>query len=213
MLIIAGISLTSCKSDKAAASTTITEVYKVDAGADNSYAKGSLKYMEHETFKDEVMISKTYYNEDQTVKGNDIYTFDKGKELPSGSKFYDREGVLLSTYKYEYVDTLRSKSFAYAGDTDELLRIEGFLYDNKGNMVKKTIYNELEQKQKSFMFGHDVYGNEIEMLIIDQEDKIILKETYKIVTVDEQNRWIEKYGYVNSNPAPATFYHRRFGEK
>jgi len=186
VLIIAGISLTSCKSDKAAASTTITEVYKVDAGADNSYAKGSLKYMEHETFKDEVMISKTYYNEDQTVKGNDIYTFDKGKELPSGSKFYDREGVL---------------------------RIEGFLYDNKGNMVKKTIYNELEQKQKSFMFGHDVYGNEIEMLIIDQEDKIILKETYKIVTVDEQNRWIEKYGYVNSNPAPATFYHRRFGEE
>lgn len=210
LLLIIGL-LSSCKQDTKS-SSVITEVYEVDGGASDNYAKGSLKYMEHENSKNGVVTSKTIYNEDQSVKGKEVYTFGDNKELASGSKFYGPAGELLSTYKYTYEDTLKSFSHAYAGDTDELLRIEGFQYDNKGNMVRKTIFNELKQKQKSFMFGHDQYGNEVKMVLTDQNDDLILSETYEIVTVDDKKRWIEKYGYVNANPAPATFYHKRRGE-
>lgn len=168
--------------------------------------------MEHEDFRDDVMVYKTYFNQDQSVKGKDVYQFEKDKKLPIGSKFYGPNGDLLSTYKYSYVDTLKSFAHAYQGDTDELLRIEGFQYDNKGNMVRKVIYNDKEVVQRSFLFGHDKYGNEIKMVMTDENDKQILSETYKIVTVDEQNRWVEKYGYVNDNAEPSTFYNKRRSE-
>ncbi|MFT6335909.1 MAG: hypothetical protein ACJATI_002664 [Halioglobus sp.] len=168
--------------------------------------------MEHENFNNEIATSKTIYNQDQSIKGKEVYTFDDKTDLAIGSKFYGPAGELLSTYKYTYEDTLKSFSHAYAGDTDELLRIEGFQYDNKGNMVRKTIYNELKQKQKSFMFGHDQYGNEVKMVLTDQNDKLILTETYEIVTVDDKKRWLERYGYVNDNPSPATFYHKKRNE-
>ncbi len=93
-----------------------------------------------------------------------------------------------------------------------LLRDEGFQYDNIGNRVRKTIFNEFNQKQKSFLFGHDQYGNEVKMVLTDQNDKEMLSETYEIVTVDDKKRWIEKYGFVNDNPAPVTFYHKRRSE-
>lgn len=210
LLVIIGL-LSSCKKD-VKSSSVITEVYEVDGGANDNYAKGSLKYMEHENFNNGVVTSKTIYNQDQSIKGKEVYTFEDNVKLASGSIFYGPAGELLSTYKYTYEDTLKSFSHAYAGDTDELLRIEGFQYDNKGNMVRKTIFNELKQKQKSFMFGHDQYGNEVKMVLTDQNDKLILTETYEIVTVDGKKRWIEKYGYVNDNPSPATFYHKRRNE-
>ena len=147
LLLIIGL-LSSCKQDIKPASV-ITEVYEVDGGASDNYAKGSLKYMEHENSQNGVVTSKTIYNQDQSIKGKEVYTFGDNKKLPTGSKFYGPAGELLSTYKYTYDDTLKTLSHAYAGDTDELLRIEGFQYDNKGNMVRKTIYNELNQKQKS----------------------------------------------------------------
>lgn len=201
--------LTGCKDKATTKSSIITEVYEVDNGANNDYAKGSLKYMEHENFKGDEMYEKTFYNPDQTVKGKEVYVYSGNSKYPSGSKFYDPTGMLLSTYKYTYQDSLKTFAHAYEGDTETLLRIEGFQYDNKGNMVRKVIYNDLNQKQKSFRFGHDNFGNEIKMVLTDENDKLILSETYEIVTVDEKKRWIEKYGYVNDNSDPSTFYHKR----
>ncbi len=208
MILLGIITLLSSCGKDVKSQTIITEVYEVDGGASNTYAKGSLKYMEHESYKGDKIVSKTIYNQDQSVRGKEVYTYEPNKDLPIGSKFYGETGELLSTYKYTYEDTLKSYSHAYAGDTDELLRIEGFQYDDKGNMVRKTIFNDMKQKQKSFMFGHDQYGNEVKMVLTDQNDQLILTETYEIVTVDEKKRWIEKYGYVNDNTAPATFYNK-----
>jgi len=210
-LVTATLLFTSCKKD-AIKSSVITEVYEVTAGSTNEYAKGPLKFMEHETFREDRLIQKMYYNQDQTVKGKEIFTFEKGKELPIGSKFYAPDGSLLSTYKYEYQDTLKSFSYAYEGDSDELLRIEGFQYDPKGNMVRKSIFNDKMVVQRSFLFGHDKYGNEIKMVMTDEKDQQMLSETYEIVTVDENNDWIEKYGYLNDSKYPVTFYHKRKSE-
>ena len=200
--------LIGCKSDKVSKSSIITEVYEVDEGADNDYAKGQLKYMEHENFEGERMVDKTFYNKDQTIRGKEVYQFEGKSKYPIGSKYYDQNGKLLSTYKFTYQDTLKIQSQAYEGDSDELLRIEGFQYDNKGNRVSKTIYNDLNQKQKSFLFGHDANGNEIKMVLLDQNDNLVLSETYEIVTMTSDGEWLEKWGYLNDSKAPVTFYHK-----
>jgi len=117
LFVIIGL-LISCDTDTQP-STIITEVYEVDGGASDNYAKGSLKYMEHESFHGDKVVSKTIYNQDQSVKGKEVYTYEDNNDLPSGSAFYGQAGELLSTYKYTYEDTLKSFSHAYAGDTDE----------------------------------------------------------------------------------------------
>ena len=181
----------------------------MDAGADNNYAKGKLKYMEHENFEGKRMVNKTFYNKDQTIRGKEVYTFEGKSIYPSGSKYYDKAGALLSTYKFNYQDSLKIQAEGYEGDDGELLRIEGFQYDNKGNRVSKTIYNNLNQKQKTFLFGHDANGNEVKMVLLDQDDKQVLSETYEIVSKTDKGEWLEKWGYLNDSKAPVTFYHKK----
>lgn len=204
--------LNGCSPEKPKNSSIITEVYEVDSGADDKYAKGKLKYMEHENFEGKRMVNKTFYNPDQTIRGKEIYVFEGKSIYPSGSKYYDKSGALMSTYNFKYQDSLRVKSEGFEGDKGELLRIEGFQYDNKGNLVSKTIYNSFNQKQKTFLFGHDSKGNEIKMVLLDQDDKQVLSETYEIVTVSDNGGWIEKWGYLNDSPTPVTFYHKKKSE-
>ena len=185
------------------------EVYEVAAGADNQYAKGALKYMEIENYDGKRLKEKIYYNSDQTIKGKEIYTFEDKEILPSGSKYYDQDGALMSSYKFVYRDTLKTTARAFRGDSDELLRIEGFMYDNKGNMVSKTIYNELNQKQRTFLFSHDANGNDIRMVLLNEQDEQVLSESYEIVSITEDGEWLEKWGYRNDEAAPITFYFKR----
>ena len=187
----------------------IIEVYEVDEGADNDYAKGKLKYMEQENFDGDKLMNKSIYNEDQSLRGKEVYDYNADSKNPIGSKYYDQQGALLSTYKYTFKDSLKVESKGFEGDTDALLRIERFLYDDKGNMVRKSIYDASEIIQRSFLFGHDAYGNEVKMVLLDGNDEEVLSESYEIVTRAETGEWIEKWGYVNDNSAPSTFYHKR----
>ncbi len=211
-MIAISISLIGCSSEKTKNSSIITEVYEVKSGADDDYAKGALKYMEHENFEGDRMVDKTFYNSDQTIRGKEIYQYNGNSKYPSGSKYYDKAGALMSTYKFEYQDSLKVRSEGYEGDSEELLRIEGFQYDNKGNMVSKTIYNSFSQKQKTFLFGHDTNGNEVKMVLLNEEDKQVLSEAYEIVTISDDGEWLEKWGYLNDSKAPVTFYHKRKSE-
>ncbi|MEE9439088.1 MAG: hypothetical protein V3V14_08825, partial [Saprospiraceae bacterium] len=188
-------------------SSVVTSVYEVEAAVD-TYAAGKMKYMEEESFKDDRPFEKSFYKGDQTLKGKEVYQYASGSNLPNGSIYYGDKGQLLSTYKFSYVDTLKSKTMAYAGDTDELLRIETFKYDNNGNLVVKSIYNALNQLEKSFLFSHDQYGNENLMIVTDKDDNKIATENYEIIEVDLQKRWLERYGYVNNKLIPNTFYKR-----
>ena len=178
-------------------------------GADDNYAKGNLKYMEQENFKGETLIDKTIYNENQSIRGKEVYVYDNKSKYPTGSIYYDDAGVLQSTYKFKFQDSLKTISEGFEGDGGELLRIERFQYDTNGNMVRKTIYNSLNQKQKSFLFSHDDKGNEIKMVLLDAEDKQILSEVYEVVSKTKDGEWIEKWGYLNDGIMPVTFYHKR----
>ena len=178
-------------------------------GADDNYAKGNLKYMEQENFKGDKLVDKTIYNEDQSIRGKEVYVYSKGAKYPSGSKYYDKEGTLQSTYKFKFQDSLKTVSEGYEGDEGELLRIERFQYDDKGNMVRKTIYNSLNEKQRSFLFGHDDKGNEVKMVLLNEEDKQILSEAYEVVSKTKDGEWVEKWGYLNDSNTPVTFYHKR----
>lgn len=201
--------LISCKSDKIIKHSTITEVYEVKGNANERSAKGPLKYMEWEEYEGEKLLVKSYYNANQTVKGREVYQYSNEGIRPSGSLYYDSEGALQSTYKFSYVDTLKSRVEAFAGDTDELLRIERFQYDTNGNMVVRMILEADESPQRIFRFGHDEFGNEVNMTMTDGSGNKLLTETYEIVTIDEQNRWVEKFGYLNDDSLPITFYNIR----
>lgn len=181
----------------------------MNEGADDNYAKGKLKYMEQENFKGKRLLDKTIYNEDQSIRGKEVYVYDNNSKYPSGSKYYDKEGTLQSTYKFKFQDSLKTISEGYEGDGGELLRIERFQYDNKGNMVRKTISNSLNQKQKSFLFSHDANGNEVNMVLLNAEDKQVLSEAYEVVSKTKDGKWLEKWGYLNDAITPVTFYHKR----
>ena len=184
-------------------------MYEVDSGANQEYAKGKLKYMEQENFEGGKLMDKTFYNDDQSLRGKEVYQYEADGKYPSGSKYYNKEGALLSTYKFEYQDSLKIEARGFEGDGGSLLRIEGFKYDNKGNLVSKTISDAMNQKQRSFLFGHDANGNEIKMVVLDEADNQVLSETFEIVTKTESGEWIEKWGYLNDDATPVTFYHKR----
>ncbi|MEM9545410.1 MAG: hypothetical protein AAGA77_05530 [Bacteroidota bacterium] len=211
MLTLTSVSHIACTSDKVKISSIITEVYEVHEGANNEYAKGRLKYMEIENFENDRMINKTFYNGDNTVRGKEIFDYEGDSELPSGSKYYNQSGVTLSTYKFEYRDALKIKSEAFEGTSNNLLRIEGFQYDDSGHLTSKTIYNNLSQKQKSFAFTHDAAGNEVQMNVLDQDDNRLLTESYEIVSRTKDGEWVEKWGYLNDSTTPVTFYQKRKG--
>lgn len=187
-------------------------MYEVEPGADSKYAKGQIKYMEQENYVGDRLINKTFYNEDQTLRGKEVYDYSETSEHPTGSKFYGPESNILSNYTYKYQDSLKIESRGFEGDGNELLRIEGFKYDIKGNLVSKTIYNSFNQKQKTFLFGHDSFGNEVTMVLLNENDDQILSEKYEIVTRTKDGEWLEKWGYLDNNKTPVTFYHKRKSE-
>jgi hypothetical protein len=209
LAIITSIFLINCKSERPLSTSVITEVYEVKEGASDNYAKGNLKYMEQESFKKGILTDKTIYNEDQSIRGKEVYIYEKGSPYPTGSKYYDKEGNVQSTYKFQFQDSLKTVSEGYEGEGGDLLRIERFQYDDKGNMVRRTIYDSQNQRQRSFLFGHDKDGNEIKMVLLNEEDKQVLSEAYEVVSRTKEGEWLEKWGYLNDAVTPVTFYHKR----
>lgn len=210
ILICALLSLNSCTQDKKKTTkrttgSIITKAFMVEtAGETNSM--GKLKFMETEEYQDGVLMSKSYFDGNQEVQGIEKYVFDTDKKKPIAAKYYAKDGSIQSTYRYDYHEGKRAISKAYAGETDELLRIEVYTYDEKGNRDSKTILNDLQVKQKTFAFGYDDKGNETKMVLADASGKPILIENYEITERDEQGRWTKKYGYMNGSKLPSTYY-------
>ena len=70
----------------------------------------------------------------------------------------------------------------------------------------------IPRSQRSFLFGHDANGNDVQMTVLDQDDNRMLTESYEIVTVSDNGEWLEKWGYLNDSPSPVTFYSKRKSE-
>lgn len=198
-------SFQSCKQEKVAKRTTTLYAYEVNTAAE-SYSAGPMRYMEASYYENNRIISKTYYNNDQTVKGKEVYTHADKDTLPESSIYYDGQGVTQATYKFTNQDGHQVQRDGYDGITGGLLRQERYQYDKKGNRVKKIIIDSENIKQRTFLFGHDTYGNETQMTILDYKDEEVASEEYEIALVDDQNRWVQKWGYTPGSKYPKTFY-------
>lgn len=209
LLVSIAFLATSCKTEKVKKRTETLYAYEVDVAVE-SYSAGVLRYMESEYYEGDRLIKKTYYNNDQSVKGTEYYYYEDQDSLPESSKYYDGKDVLSATYKFENKDGFQVQRDGYDGATGELLRQERYQYDSKGNRVIKMIFDSYNNLNRSFRFGHDTYGNEREMTITDANDNVLAKEIHEIALVNDDNRWLEKWGYVNDDKYPKTFYRKSY---
>jgi len=199
----------ACKQDTIVKRTTTLYAYEVDKAAE-IYSAGVLKYMEASYYEGKRLITKTYYNNDQSVKGEEKYEYTSHDSLPTSSKYYDGNGVLQAIYTFTNKDNHQVQRDGYDGSTNQLLRQERYQYDKEGNRVSKILFDSQNLKQKTFLFGHDTYGNEKQMKILDFADKEIITEEYEIASIDNENRWRERWGYVSNEKFPRTFYRQTY---
>lgn len=199
--------LMSCKSDGQQKTpdtgSMITKGYSVTT-ADQQVSKGEMKFMEVEDFDKGILMKKSYFDGQSNLNGYEVFEY-QGKADPQVSNYYAQDGSQLAKYELQYENGLKVLSKGYDANTDELLRIEKYKYDDLGNMVRKSIYDAADVLQKSYSFEHDKDGNELKMIVRNGEGKILLYEDYEIVEQDTSGRWMKKWGYLNGNNMPTTY--------
>jgi len=197
----------NCGDKEEKKTSVITEIFEIK-GADEDFAAGNLKFMESENLVGKLKKERVIYNPDQSIKGKEVYHYVENGKRPKGSSYYGPEGNILSTYQYYYQDSLLARKEAFEGESEELLRIEAYQYNPKGFMIRKVIYDGQNNRDRTYIFGHDEFGNEISMMVKDKDDNQLFTESYEITKKDDKNRWTEKYGYKNGEKKPMTYYKR-----
>jgi len=210
-IVLLSILAISCQPSDTAEHTETLYAYEVDVAAE-SYSAGVLRYMEAELFKGNRLHSKTYYNDDQSIKGVEIYKYEDQDSLPESSTYFGPDDKVLAHYTFINKDGHQVQRNGYDGNSDELLRQERYQYDTAGNRIKKILFDSQDQLQKTYLFAHDQYGNEKEVTIVDAADRLLVKEEFEISFVDEKNRWVEKWGFVQGDKFPKTFYKQSFSK-
>lgn len=209
LAILFSVGFSSCADTKVEKRTETLYAYEVDVAAE-TYSAGRLRYMESEYYEGNRLMTKTYYNNDQSVKGIEKYTYTDTDSLPESSKYYDSDGGIMANYTFINKDGHQVQRNGYEANSKKLLRQERYQYDTAGRRVSKIIFDSENLKQRSFLFGHDKFGNETQMQVLDYKDEVIGGEEYEIKYIDEQNRWVEKWGYVGKEKYPKTFYRQSY---
>lgn len=211
LILLSAMLLIQCKQSTSQDNLTGSKILKayVVQTANETQSRGKLKYMEIEDYENGVLISKTYYDGNQNVRGTEKYEErnDLGQALTS--VYYTKEGSIQSTYKNKYENGKKMFAYAYEGNDitpENLLRIEKFGYDENGNRTSKIVMDKNNNIQRAFLFAFDTDGNEVKMKLKDGNNQILLNEDYEITAKDKKNHWSEKYGYINDSKYPSVYY-------
>jgi hypothetical protein len=192
---------------ESASYTEILNIYK--ASSDGKTAlKDSIIYHEDSKYVNGKKVSTTYFENDGTLKGveNQLYSAD-GNE--TGAEYKDKQGKLLSYYKYVTDNKGRKiSSTGFDGNSDEVLRIEKYGYDQLGYLSIKDIFSADNTPQKRYTFRNDAQGQPLEMNIITPQGDTLGTESYQMTKFDDKKRWVEKWGFANGEPK--TCYIRTF---
>ena len=183
----------------------VTEILEVYGTKDDGtgYVRGEMKHYESKHYSKGLHKETLFYEANGELKGKELFLYNGSESMPSGSEYYDGYNNLLSYYKITYdKEGNKTRSEAYEGESDELLRIETFSYED-GNRKSKEIRDNNNRIQRSFHFTFDKYGNEIEMKVIEGDGNVIATEKYEITEIYADNTWREKWGFVND--VPTTF--------
>lgn len=175
------------------------EIYSV-LEDENGAGKGSLLYKESTQYKDiDLPVWRKFYEPDGSLKATETYVYD-GKGLPTKSEYKNMDGQLLSSYVFHNVDGHKRRTVSMDGQTDEILRIETFDYNKKGDRIERVIMDASSNVDKRYEFGFDGAGNETSMTVKDAEDHVLYSYNYTISKKDTRNRWLESWGFRNDKP-------------
>lgn len=186
-------------SDKYFVYTEEVEIFNViedESGA----GSGNLIYKESTKFKGKNKpVWRKFYEANGDFKGEERYLY-KGDGLPYKSEYYNSNDSLLSTYLLTNDNNLKRRTVAMQGDGEEILRIEEFDYNKKGDRTQRIIKTAASEVDKIYNFGFDDSGNETSVTVKDPEGKVVYTINYTITKKDSRNRWVEAWGFQNDKP-------------
>lgn len=196
------LSLISCQEEKKVFIKQVkNEVWSV-VEENNEFVKDAIRVREtYEYDENGLEIGHLLYDAKGDLTGKELAVFDKGSKMPVGTKYFAANDSLLSYYSLTYDDKDRKISRkGYDASNDELLRVEEFEYDAKDNVAVKKILNASNQVQRVFQFNYDAYGNETSLTVKDGNGLELFSEEFRIVKLDEEDNWIENWGWRNDSP-------------
>ncbi len=197
------LSLLACRDGQVLTKVESLEIFKVEGNEANK-KPSELTYKEVKFYNDDnFLYQQHYYSVDNKLKGFEVIKKDGNKAV---SNYYALDSTILAIYEIEFDGVKEVSRKGYDGQSKEHLRTETYTYDANENRIGKEIYTSDGALTRIFGFTHDAYGNEIGFSIKDDSGKMLTQEEYKISKSDSQNRWIEKWGYVNDMPKT---FHRR----
>lgn len=167
--------------------------------------KDTLLYVEQLVKSGEKEASKTYFDQSNVEVGKETYLYEAEATLPYGSNYTGPDGKNLSYYRYVYNgQNQKVMMVAFDGQNDAILRYERYQYDANGHLTVKEISDANLQPNRNYIFENDKYGNVNSMTILGENADTIAIETYKTTKYDDQQTWVEKWGFIDD--LPKTYY-------
>lgn len=189
-----------CKSDKSSKQKLSSEtirIFSIKLDKD-SVGVGNLTYKDIKYFdSNKRLVKQEFFDKAEALKG--IEYIDRSKK-ERHSEYYSKDEMLLSYYDMVYDSDLLMLKSAFDGQTDQFLRAEQYIYDDKGNRKEKVILDAAGKVDRVYKFSYDEYDNEIGFSGFDENGEIFLLETYRITKKDSKNRWTERWGYRENVP-------------
>ncbi len=175
------------------------EIYSVFEDATGS-AKGELLYKESTQYKDtDLPVWRKFYESNGALKATETYIY-KGSGLPAKSEYHDASGNLLSNYIFHNTDGHKRRTVSMEAESDEILRIETFDYNKKGDRIERVIMDGASNVDKTYTFGFDGAGNETSMIVKNNDDQVLYSYKYRVTKKDSRNRWLESWGFRDNKP-------------
>jgi hypothetical protein len=199
LFLVIAICLYNCKPTNEKTRTETLEIFSTK-GDGKTMEAGEMKYFESSEYDGKRKISTSYFEANGTLKGKEIFSYDGQDSVPIKADYVDNQNKLLSYYRNVKNQAGRMiASYAFDAANNDLLRVEQYYY-SKGRMISKRIFDSQLNPNRRYAFTHDEFGNETGFQVYNAADSLVVNEEFKITKLDENKRWVEKWGFANGKP-------------
>jgi len=166
--------------------------------SNGEYVQGNLSFAESFVYDEDGSKLKHLIRQKDNTLHREAYIYEDG--ILKKSNYYDPNDNLLSYYIYELEGSNIKKRFAHEAATNELLRIDEYEYNENGQILKQYIKNPDGTIDRTMAFSYDQNGNEEQVTIRDDEEQIIVNEEFRILELDVDKRWLERWSINGDTP-------------
>lgn len=199
IIVLASLFVTACTDSSLTKKikTENIEVYDM-IESNGEYVQGNLTFAESYVYDEDGNKLKHLIRQKDNTLQREAYVYEDG--LLTQSNYYDANDNLLSFYTYEIEGGKIKTRFAHEAATKELLRIDQYDYNEKGQIVKQHIKDASGTTNRTMAFGYDQHGNELQVTIRDNAEQIIINEEFRILDFDVDKRWLERWSLNGDTP-------------